>query len=140
MLVCERKRRECEEKKKQREEQKKQYDKQNRQHEETRRQSQRKQRQGAQDVEIANSNPVAGLDHSQEPGSQDQPRNKRARITEDTVIDANTCCVCFETYEDDVKEENGREWIECSCGRWLHEDCSFMEPSMPNEFCLYCVR
>ena len=113
---------------------------QKKQHEETRKQSQQKQRQGAQEVEIANSNPVGGLDHFQEPGFQDQPRNKWARITEDTVINTNTCCICFETYEVHVNEENGREWMECSCGQWLHEDCYFMEPPMPNEFCLYCVR
>ena len=66
------KKREHEEKETQREGQKNQCDKQKMQNEETRMQSQRKQRQGAQQVEIANSNPVAGLDHSQEPGSQDQ--------------------------------------------------------------------
>ena len=112
----ERKKREREEEKKQHEEQKKQRDKQKKQCEETRRQNQPKQRQCAQDSETANSNPVAGLDQSQETGSQVQPRSKRARITEDTVIDTNTCCICYEPYEDDVKEANGREWIESSCG------------------------
>ena len=65
---------------------------------------------------------------------------KRARIIYDTDIDTDTCCVCFESYEDDVKEANGHEWIECSCGRWLHEHHSFLVLLMPNEFCPYCVR
>ena len=76
------------------------------------------------------------MEHPQETDSEIEPRSKRARIIDDTDIDTNTCCACFETYDDDVKKANGREWIECmSCSRWLHEDCSFLVPSMPNEFC-----
>ena len=30
----------------------------------------------------------------------------------------------FETYENDVLEGNGAEWIDCACGRWLHLDCA----------------
>ncbi len=78
------------------------------------------------------------------PNEADQPRSKRHKRADnadvDTNVDTNTCCVCFETYEDDVVEGNGREWIECSCGRWLHEDCSLSESAMPDEFCPYCVR
>ena len=32
--------------------------------------------------------------------------------------------VCFETYENDVLEGNGAEWIDCACRRWLHLDCA----------------
>ena len=29
-----------------------------------------------------------------------------------------------------------RAWIECSCGRWLHEECSFsLSPSTNSKFC-----
>ena len=72
----------------------------------------------------------------------DQPNRKKVRVMAETdAIDTDECCVCFATYEDDVKEENGRTWIECSCGRWLHEDCSFpVSPAMPDELCPYCVR
>ena len=31
------------------------------------------------------------------------------------------CCVCFGMFSDDTG--TGREWIQCSCSRWLHEDC-----------------
>jgi len=71
----------------------------------------------------------------------DQPKRKKVRVMSETdAIDKDECCVCFATYEDDVKEENGRTWIWCSCGGWLHEDCSFpVSPAMPDEFCPYCV-
>jgi len=31
--------------------------------------------------------------------------------------------MCFVSYEDDVLEGAGTEWIFCKCSRWLHEDC-----------------
>ena len=33
----------------------------------------------------------------------------------------SACCVCFGSYDEDIG--TGREWAECSCKRWLHEDC-----------------
>ena len=74
---------------------------------------------------------------------ENQPISQRARLAttnSETDIDSNQCCVCFESYEDDFIAENGRSWIECSCERWLHEDCSFNVPAMPTEFCPFCVR
>ena len=62
--------------------------------------------------------------------------NKRAHET--PTIDTNQCCVCFIYYQDDVTEANGRNWIACRCGRWLHEDCSLIAPEMiptSEEFC-----
>ena len=67
-------------------------------------------------VGIANSNASASVEHPQEADSEVEPRSKRARIIENTDIHTNTRCVCFETYDDDVKEANGHERIECSCG------------------------
>ena len=32
--------------------------------------------------------------------------------------------MCFSTYEDDILEGAGMDWISCACGRWLHEDCA----------------
>ena len=37
--------------------------------------------------------------------------------------ETNECCVCFRTYSQDVLEGTGFKWVECVCGRWLHEDC-----------------
>ena len=39
----------------------------------------------------------------------------------DESIDTEECCACFGQYSDDIG--TGREWLDCACGRWLHEDC-----------------
>ena len=38
--------------------------------------------------------------------------------TEASNNNENQCCVCFEMY--DPLEG---DWVQCSCTRWLHEDC-----------------
>ena len=50
-------------------------------------------------------------------------RPKRSRIQEnlDETINADLCCVCFGSYQEDIG--TGREWVQCRCHRWLHEDC-----------------
>ena len=40
-----------------------------------------------------------------------------------TEIDTNECCICFRTFEEDTMEKTGLDWVECVCGRWLHEEC-----------------
>jgi len=46
------------------------------------------------------------------------------------------CCVCFDDYVE------GDEWVQCTCGRWLHEDCiiEVIEDSngLPR-LCPYCI-
>ena len=82
-----------------------------------------------------------------ENGNGAEPVRKKARVVnerahETFTIDINQCCVCFIHYQDDVAEANGRNWIACSCGHWLHEDCSLIEPEMiptSEEFCPNCV-
>lgn len=51
------------------------------------------------------------------------PRPKRNKLKEnvDDSINADLCCVCFGSYQEDVG--TGREWLQCSCSRWIHEDC-----------------
>ena len=46
---------------------------------------------------------------------------KKARCEIDETVHENLCCVCFGSYDEDIG--TGREWVECSCKRWLHEDC-----------------
>ena len=38
-------------------------------------------------------------------------------------IDTNQCCVCFQTYTEDVLEGTGLEWVKCAHVKWLHEAC-----------------
>ena len=42
-------------------------------------------------------------------------------VTTDDV--ENVCCVCFQLY---LGEEENTDWIQCACGRWLHEDCMIL--------------
>ena len=57
-------------------------------------------------------------------------------------IDVNVCCMCFETYENDVLEGNRAEWIDCACGRWLHLDCAedhVVDSNGKELYCPYCL-
>ena len=50
--------------------------------------------------------------------------------------------MCFETYENDVLEGNGAEWIDCACGRWLHLDCAedhVVDSNGKELYCPYCL-
>ena len=54
------------------------------------------------------------------PTSQRQAQ-KKAQCEIDETVHENHCCACFGFYDEDIG--TGREWVECSCKRWLHEDC-----------------
>ena len=44
------------------------------------------------------------------------PRKKtRVRQYTSETIDTNVCCTCFRTYDEDVLEETGADWIACAC-------------------------
>ena len=93
------------------------------------------------------NNDNAENEDSDEHSSGAQPVRKKTRgvnerVCEKSTIDTNLCCVCYIYYQEDVAEANGRNWIACSCGRWLHEDCALIEPEMiatSEEFCPECV-
>ena len=52
-----------------------------------------------------------------------EPRvtRKKARGDMDATVESDLCCVCFGSYHEDI--DTGREWLQCSCNRWIHEDC-----------------
>ena len=57
-------------------------------------------------------------------------------------IDVNVCCMCFGHYDDDVLEGYGAEWMDCTCGRWLHVDCvedCVVDRFGNNLYCPYCI-
>ena len=56
-----------------------------------------------------------------EPGSGSEAGPSRASGT--TQESSNICCECSQTYEQDVAEGTGAEWVKCACGSWLHEEC-----------------
>lgn len=47
----------------------------------------------------------------------------RQQVRVEPVIVSNMCCVCQQSYEEDMELGGGVEWVQCSCLRWLHEDC-----------------
>ena len=47
----------------------------------------------------------------------------QSAVTSDTHIDDSVCCECGQSYEDDARQGSGAEWVQCSCSRWLHEEC-----------------
>ena len=68
-------------------------------------------------------------------------KQKASRSTEE--IDTNQCQICFRTYEDDIVEETGEDWIECACGRWVHESCVdydiVVDASGREKICPHCA-
>ena len=58
---------------------------------------------------------------------------KYLESSSDSEVDDQTCCVCFGEYRDD------EEWVCCSCGRWLHEDCTLNDEPSALELCASCV-
>ena len=44
---------------------------------------------------------------------------KRSRV--DSSVFTDLCCVCFGSYQEDAGTE--RQWLQCNCQRWIHEDC-----------------
>ena len=57
--------------------------------------------------------------NSQSTSLTTKPKAQTPRL--DESIDIEECCACFGQYSDDIG--TGREWLECACGRWVHEDC-----------------
>ena len=65
-----------------------------------------------------------------------QSSTKRSKKqSADDEIDVNRCCVCFGMYADDAG--TGREWLECRCSRWIHEDC-IDDDDVDVEQCIFC--
>ena len=56
-----------------------------------------------------------------DPGHYRSMRQKAPRLSSPEHINPNQCCTCFGLFEDDVGI--GSEWLQCSCTRWIHEDC-----------------
>ena len=72
------------------------------------------------------------------------PSRKRARKQQQTENKINTdmCCVCCVFYSEDVVNGSGSDWIECACGRWLHEECAedcIVGSDGKERFCPICL-
>ena len=65
---------------------------------------------------------------------------KTKKIYTNPEVNENECCTCFGMYDKDMEEGNGREWLNCTCGRWLHDDCVSNEVDLEEDatICLTC--
>ena len=73
--------------------------------------------------------------------SQIQPPQKKARVDND-FIDESECCVCFTSYEEDIVNQSGKDWVACACGRWLHKDCTdecVLDSAIEERICPFCL-
>ena len=70
-------------------------------------------------------------------GSEGSSANKRKKDNIDNTVFSDKCCVCLGSYEDDA--ETDRQWLQCKCLRWIHEDCVDYEDSSPDgSLCPLC--
>ena len=70
------------------------------------------------------------------------PNDGRLSNDQEDVIDPNTCCMCFVSFEEDVLAGDGAVWIPCPCGRWLHEDCAegcLLDKDHRERYCPICI-
>ena len=55
-------------------------------------------------------------------GQGNSSRQKRKHNNDmERSINTDECCACPGTYEEDL--DTDRDWLQCCCGRWIHEDC-----------------
>ena len=48
------------------------------------------------------------------------------------------CAFCFGLYAKD-----GKEWVECACGQWIHENCMedlYVDVDGQERFCPFCLN
>ena len=67
--------------------------------------------------------PSTLLTSSPEAETSSKPNRQRKADHEEggDSLDENQCCVCFQTYEEDVVKDTGLDWLQCACKRWLHD-------------------
>ena len=63
-------------------------------------------------------------------------RKRLKHGTVESIIDENMCCVCLGLYEED--EDTGRTWLQCTCSRWIHQDCVIPNCSSSTKLCPIC--
>ena len=56
-----------------------------------------------------------------EPSEPPPSKKMKVKDSSGTEVNQNQCCICFGTFDKGVGTD--REWVECACTRWLHEDC-----------------
>ena len=89
--------------------------------------------------------------HTSHSSGSVQPTRRSLRECRNTLVtkrvqvdteDSNRCCVCCQTFSEDVEMGTGVEWLQCACGLWLHEDCIIdcvTDSSGKERLCPFCT-
>lgn len=140
-----------EEKKKQREDEKaKKADEKAKKAEERIRKANERDELKARKAEERNRRAEENSRQTLQNSSQAQPSTSRSKVElrsrqqreeqreEEPAIVSDVCCVCNQSFQEDVELGGGVEWIQCSCTRWLHEDCVVESTSSSAKLCPFC--
>lgn len=102
--------------------------------------TERAKKLAAKSKAVANKQAPENTKRSAPQGSSDSANGrsvrKKLRLDVDTDIYTDLCCVCFGSFEED--EGTGRNWLKCSCERWIHEDCVVANSSDSDKLCPIC--
>ena len=83
-----------------------------------------------------------GSEEGGEPAAKKLRREVYPTNSADSDIDENVRCMCFGSYYKDVMEQSGKDWINCACTQWLHEECAEgheIDANGKDRFCSYCL-
>ena len=76
-------------------------------------------------------------------GSKDAPKTSSTSCSNEEEINTDQCAICFRTYNDDIWDGTGEDWIECVCGRRVHENCVeydiVADATSRERMCPHCV-
>lgn len=50
-------------------------------------------------------------------------KQKLKKTGDNDTTEDSMCPICSCMYSLDAEEGNGRDWVQCACGVWLHEEC-----------------
>ena len=70
-----------------------------------------------------------------------EPKAGESTDSYDSIL-TDKCCVCLQSFEDDIQAGAGVDWIQCACSCWLHEDCiieCITDKDGKDRFCPFCT-
>ena len=138
----ERKRKEREETKKRKEEEQRRRSEERAKKAELKAKQTQKEEERARKVKERESTASTGRKRTGGGDEQSIRHTKRARTDRCSAneINQNECCVCFINYDNDP---SGKDWVECACGRWLHEECAddcVVDDEGKERLCVICLN
>lgn len=75
---------------------------------------------------------------SASPGQSSAVQNSIWQAEELSLEEVCECAFCFRSYQED-----GAEWVECGCGRWVHDLCMeevVLDRNGVERFCPFCLN